>query len=290
MKSILAIILFFVGAVAMAAPTEVEQRVKYTTSLNAMASTVMTWYGSLIAVSPEQVSFQATSSKWSEYRSQYPEHITQIHIKSSDLTSLESKDDYQFIVNSLISYQDDTGAHTQSVSETFIFHVPLLAKPVITTISNRTSQQVATTHTSKYNRSYFKAREFSYAWLAFLDGVEESKPQGLNNAQYSMTMRGKETLGSITHTLSRRQHYLTTGGHLLRSLNIINNVKKSDADTYVLDLILEWKGVNHKSTPVLAKIHQEIEYKILDDKSWSIITIKEHHLLPDTAPWIELLC
>ena len=288
MKSILAIILLFVGAVAMAAPTEVDQHVEYTTSLNAMASTVMNWYGSLISVSPEQVIFPATPVKWDKYRSRYPNHITQIHITSSDLTSLESKDDYQFIVNSLISYHDDSGSHTQEMHETFIFHVPLLAKPVIKNISNTIPLQITTTHTSKYNRPYFKSREFAYAWLAYLDGVADLNPQGLDNAQYSMTMRGKETLGSIAHTLAKRQHYLTKGGHLLRSLNV-KKVENKD-NTYVLDLILEWKGVNHKGKPVLAKIHQEIEYEILDDKSWSIITIKEHHLLPDTKPWIELLC
>ena len=290
MKSILAIILFFVGAVAMAAPTEVEQRIVYTSSLNVMASSVMNWYGSLISVSPEQIPFQETPAKWDEYRSQYPKHITQIQIKSTDLTSLASKNEYQFIVNSLISYQDDGGAHTQSLHEIFLFTVPLLSIPVIKNISRDRPENVAISHTSKYSRIHFKPREFAYSWLAYLDGVDTSfnAEKWLGTAQYSMMMRGKETVGSIAHTLAKRQYYLTKGGHLLRSLD----VKKVEgkANTFILDLIIEWKGENHKGTPVLAKIHQEIEYEILDDKSWSIITIKEHHLLPDTKPWIELLC
>ena len=277
------------GAVAMAAPTEVEQRTAYTSSLNVMAESVMNWYGSLVSVSPEHTPFQAIPDKWDEYRSQYPKHITQIQIKSTDLTPLSSKNEYQFSVNSLISYQDD-GAHTQSLHETFLFTVPLLSGPIIKNISRSMLEDVAISHTLKYSRSYFKPRKFAYAWLAYLDGVDAAfnASKWLDTAQYSMTMRGKETIGSIAYTLAKRQHYLTKGGHLLRSLDV--KKVKGKVNTFVLDLVIEWKGENHKGTPVLAKIHQEIEYKILADKSWSIITIKEHHLLPDTKPWIELLC
>lgn len=291
MKSILLMILFCVG-VAVAAPTEVDDRIAYTTSLNSMASTVMNWYGSLITTS-ERVSFMATDQRWDDYRSQYPENITQIHIRSSDLIKLEQSNNYQFDVQSLVTYQNNDGDHSQLISETFIFQVAPLTKPEIKSIVREKVEYTKAAQTSEFNHSYYKVREFTYAWLAYLDGVEPMKPiiyggQWLDDASYSMKIGGNQLQGSISSTLMKRKQFLAKGGHLLRSLDVKKVENKQD--TFVLDLILEWKGENKTGKPVLAKIHQEIEYKIQEDNSWEVKSIREEHLLPDIAPWVGLLC
>jgi len=291
MKSILVMILLFVGA-AVAAPIDVEERIEYTTSLNSMASIVMNWYGSLITTN-EQVSFSTTEIIWDDYRAQYPENITQIQITSTDLTKLDASDKYQFNVKSLITYKNPDGAHSQLVNETFIFQVTPLTRPIIKKLSRNNTEQTKTIQISEFNRSHYKAREFAYAWLAYLDGVASMQStiyatQWLEKASYSMKIGGDEIQGSVSSTLDKRKQYLTKGGHLLRALDVTELQNKPD--TLILDLIIEWKGVNQAGKPVLAKIQQKIEYTIQQDNSWEVISIKEQHLLPDIAPWIGLLC
>ena len=291
LKSILVMILFFVGG-ANATPTEVEQRIAYTSSLNSMASIVMNWYGSLIS-SNEAISFVTTSEQWAKYRVQYPDDISQIHITSTDLTKLNGSDNYQFKVNALITYHSDDGEHSKLISETFIFQVITLAKPVIRSITRDKAEQATTVHTIEFNRSYYKAREFAYAWLAYLDGVDMMKPtlyakQWLDKATYSMEIGDKKEQGSVSSTLAKRQQYLNRGGHLLHSLNV--KPLEGKPNHFILELMLEWKGINQRGQLVLAKIHQQIEYKILENNSWQVQSIKEQHLLPDIAPWVELLC
>jgi len=286
--------LFFAGAIA-AAPVEKVDRMQYATSLNSMASMVMNWYGSLIS-NNEDVSFRPTEQQWDDYRVQYPNNVSQIHIISSDLIKLDSSDKYQFKVNAVISYNNTNGQHSESISETFIFQVALLAKPVIKKITRYQTKQVPVSKsdlTSEFNRSYYKAREFSYAWLAYLDGVTDMQPalnteQGLDSATYSMTIGSKKVQGSVASTLATRKQYLAKGGGLLRSLELKQIANKPDL--FMLDLIIEWKGVNVTGKPVLAKIHQEIEFSLQKNNMWKVQSISEQHLLPDIAPWVGLLC
>lgn len=283
-------ILLFVGA-AEAAPTEVEQRVRYTSSLNSMAAIVMNWYGSLITTKTPE-SFTAIENQWSDYRSHYAENITQIKITSTDLKKLDT-DKYQFQVKSLINNKNPDGKHSELLSETFVFQVGLLAKPVIESVVRNKAKQTKTPLMAEFNRSHYKAREFAYAWLAYLDGVDAMQStiyleQWLNEASYAIKIGSNKEQGSIVEMLAKRKQYLTKGGHLLHGLK----VKKLDtqANTFILDLVLEWKGVNQKGKSVLAKIHQEIEYTVQENNSWKVKSIKEQHLLPDIAPWSGLLC
>lgn len=293
MKYILLMMLFFAGAIG-AAPVEKVDRMEYATSLNSMASTVMNWYGSLIS-NNEAVSFRPTEQRWDDYRTQYPNNVSQIHITSSDLIKLDSSDNYQFKVKAVISYNNTNGQHSESISETFIFQVALLAKPDIKKITRDHTKQLPVTKpdlTSEFNRNYYKAREFSYAWLAYLDGVMDMQSvinaeQGLDSATYSITIGGKKMQGPVASILAKRKPFLAKGGGLLRSLEFKKLVNKPDV--LMLDLIIEWKGVNMTGKPVLAKIHQTIEFT-LQNKLWKVLSISEQHLLPDIAPWLGLLC
>jgi len=290
-KSILIIILCFVGAAPIsAAPTEVEQRVEYATSLNTMASTIMNWYGSLIE--PDQKnSFADVDKQWDEYRSLYPRGISQIQITSTDLIKLEQAHSYQFTVESLINYGANGQLMTSKHREQFIFHVDLFSEAHIEAVIRDTVKESQAVELQGKGRFYYKIRQFSYAWLAYLDGVEGREfelSQGHEPALYTLKIGSKEIQGTLLSTLAERQQFLAKGGHVLRQLEVRSIDEKSNIVT--IELIAEWKGLNHIAKPVLAKIQQEIKVKMSDDQLWQIRAIKEQHLLPDIAPWIGLLC
>jgi hypothetical protein len=290
-KSIFMLILFFVG-VATAAPAEIDERLRYTSSLNVMASVLMNWYGSLI-VKDERIQFSPIDPKWADYRSTYPANITHIKIVSTELKKIPEANKYQFKINTRINSEDADGAHSQLVSETFIFSVPVSANAVIETISRETAEDSDLLDISDFDSQHYELRHFAYAWLAYLDGVHDveqviNAEQWIDVADYSLKIGRDEVHGSIASTLKERQKYLAKGGHLLRSVN----VKEVDGkpEHFILDLISEWKGINPEGKPVLAKVHQQIEVQIQANNLWKVISIKEEHLLPDIAPWAGFLC
>ncbi|MEB8430637.1 hypothetical protein OO007_00220 [Cocleimonas sp. KMM 6892] len=299
------------AGVAHAAPTKIEDRSEYSTSLNTIAAVIMNWYGSLITdnqAEDRQSSFNTknTGDQWSDYRSQYPKNISQILITSTDLLKLENDNGYQFNVKSKIIHSVKNQLQTQLLDETFVFKNDFLLKenqPLIKTISRNKSETIQSTDTEtvdtkkantyQYNRSHYKVREFTYAWLAYIDGVKILKPTmnasaWLDKATYSLNMGSDHSEDSIPSILEKRRQLLAKGGHLLRSLDIKN--QDNESNTFVIDLILEWKGTSPKGKPVIARIHQEIKVHIKTDQSWEVISITEEHLLPVTAPWMGLVC
>ena len=311
MKPLLQIVLFMaclVGVASIAAPTKIEDRHEYSTSLNTIAYIVMDWYGSLITNNSStsnknaiEVEFNTTNSRdrWLEYRSQYPLNITQILITHTQLLKLN--DEYQFNVSSKINYKNNKNEiQTQSLKETFLFSSnltsPTQAQSYISSLKNISlleRDETTPLNTEGYDREHYKVREFVYAWLGYLDGLSNLSPgmygdEWLNKANYSLLIGADKILGSVEEVLSKRNQTLAKGGHLLRTLDVIKPT--ADDNTFVINLILEWKGLNYTGNHVIAKIHQELKIKIKEDKIWSVISIKEKHLLPTIAPWVGLLC
>ncbi len=283
-QAILSFILFSVG-VALAAPTEIDERNAYTNSFNSMASSLMNWYGSLI--SEENNTFEKVNSKWDPYRAQYPTNITQIKIVSTKMSQLDDAEHYKFIVEAKII----ADKQSQIITETFFFSVPYLKSAEIKNIV-RDKQELVSPDGMGFDSAQFQARKFAYAWLAYLDGTQGMEStlnlkQWIDSASYSIKMGAIDEKNSVARTIEKRKNYLTVGGHLLHSLKVEKVENKTN--TYVLDLIVEWKGENPSGKPVLAKIHQQIEYQITN-KLWHVISIKETHLLPDIAPWMGFLC
>ena len=305
-KYTLLILVFFVGTVVMAVPTKINNRTEYSTALNSIASIVMNWYGSLISDNENQadVLFDPTlvGDTWSDYRSKYPKNITHVMITSTKLRKLidseviTNEQKYQFIVKSLISFKDNMVHKTQLFNETFIFESDKINQSIVDrlkvkSVVKNNSSETEFTEGKAYNRFHYKVREFTYAWLSYLDGVQFLKhtmnaDAWLKTAQYSIDIANDKKTGSIASIIKQRQKLLAKGGHLLRSLDI----KNQTADGFTIELILEWKGVNTDGKAVLAKIRQRLKVKINKDKSWELITIKEKHLLPVIAPWMGMLC
>lgn len=303
---IVLMLLCLVGATVTAAPTKIEDRHEYSASLNSIASLIMNWYGSLIVRDDSSskkigaiVDFNTSNigDQWLEYRSQYPPNITQVLITHTQL--LRSNNDYLFNVHSTISYKNsESKILTQSLNETFLFSGAFIkrntsASPPIKNITLIKRADTSPIETTNYNREHYKVREFTYAWLAYLDGLNTLTPvmngdHWLNQADYSLEIGANKTHGSVAKILKQRKKTLAKGGHLLSTLDVIT--PKDSNKTFTLDFILEWKGVNNKGKPVVAKIHQQLNIQIKEDMSWIVISIKEKHLLPILAPWMGLLC
>lgn len=299
--SLLMMLSFIEGAVS--APTSIVDRSEYTTALNSIASVVMNWYGSLISLDenkPTNSSFETivigTSSSilWDEYRSQYPKNISQVIITHTKLHKLSESGDYQFKVTSKIIYKKNNKTLTQLTHETFIFKSTLLNhknEAVIQSITQDKKESAKNINVTGFDRSHYKVREFTYSWLAYIDGVNTlqstmNTKAWLNKASYSLKMGGEQLTGSIDSIIEKKKQLLTRGGHLLHSLEI----KHADENTFIIDIILEWKGSNKTGKPVIARIHQEIKVKIANDNTWEVLSIKEEHLLPIIAPWMGLVC
>ncbi len=294
MRRIFIILMILTGA-AFAAPVdqtvnaEATERQAYTTSLNAMASQLMNWYGSLIDI-PDQIAFMPYSAEWEDYRSRYPTGITQIVLIKTDWSETENPEQYQFTVDAEVRYQQSGVINLQKIQETFLFQVPFLAKPILQKVTQNKVEEGKPTPKTGYDRLHYKVREIAYAWLAYMDGVRglEVIENQLDQAEYDVTISGNQQQGGVADVLVARGQYLSKGGALLRTLDVKQGEDKPDQ--FTLSIMMEWKGVNQTGKPVLAKIQQEIECQIQENGEWHINKIKEKHLLPDVAPWSGLLC
>ncbi|PCJ30752.1 MAG: hypothetical protein COA90_08270 [Gammaproteobacteria bacterium] len=224
-------------------------------------------------------------------RSGYPEKVTGLKISKTDLVKLELNE-YSFNVQSKLTYLQDDSMQAKALDETFIFHIGPLGQANITSkvINKDTSVEMMSLAT--FNHDHYQRREFAYTWLAYLDGVVMDNnikdKQWFENAMYTVKMGPKEIKGPILFTLAARKAYLFKGGHLLRSLEV--EALEGRDNTFILELIIDWQGVNAAGKSVLAKIHQTITYQLEENNQWDVMSIEEEHLLPDIAPWQKLLC
>ncbi len=303
LKTLIFMVIIFVG-VADAGPTKIEDRAEYSASLNSIASVVMTWYGSLINSTkntsesnsqPVIFNTHPIAGHWEQYRAHYPKNINQIIITNTQL--LKQDNDYYFTVYSNISFMLKNKAHTDSFKELFVFSDSILKQPInlsypIKSILLEARQEKSTPNRTGYKQKHYKVREFAYAWLSHLEGINTlysvmNAKAWINKAPYLLEIGADKSQDSVSNILKKRKTLLAKGGHLLRSLSVKNT---DSSDTFILELILEWKGENAEATPVIAKIKQTLKIHIKADKSWEVINIKEKHLLPMIAPWMGLLC
>lgn len=259
-------------------------------SSNVMVSQLMSWYGSLISNS-ETLLFQEITSDWDTYRTQYPTDISQIQILKTDLTHVAEKNHYQFKVSSLIHHEGGQ----KTIDDNFTFNVDSDGLPKITAISfNNNDIALSNKQASDdvFDAMYFKSREFAYAWLAYMDGVEAIQTvidiTDWSDVPYEISIGSTNINQTVKETLVTRKQFLNEGEHSLRLMDLMSLDTKTN--TYLLDLTMNWEGVNAKKQAVIAKVNQKIELKIMADGRWQVISIKEKHLLPDLTPWQDLLC
>ena len=259
-------------------------------SLNVMVSKLMSWYGSLISNS-ETLLFQEITSDWDSYRTQYPTNISQIQILKTDLTQIAEKNHYQFKVSSLIHHEGGQ----KRFDDNFTLYVDSDGLPKITAISFNNNDIAPSNKQASdevFDAMYFKSREFAYTWLAYMDGVEAIKTvinvADWSDVPYEINIGSTNINQPVKETLVTRKQFLNKGEHNLRLIDLISLDTKTN--TYLLDLTMNWEGVNVKNQTVIAKINQKIKLKIMADGRWHVISIKEKHLLPDLTPWQDLLC
>ena len=287
--------------------SKTDQRIEYAVSLNSIASTLMNWYGSLITTNYSQtgeeqgnienIRFTLINQSWKEHRTFYPEKITSIQILSADMNKQDSPGQYQFEVEVLITYMQSDIPQSKLIHEIFLFQTSDSIKPEIKQITKHIPKKEnsgsGTSQVSAFKHQFYKSREFTYAWLAYMDGVKAMGSQinidsWIDKATYSVTIGDFELNGQLVSLLQKRNQQLGMGGHLLRS--VITKVVEGKPRHFELDIIIDWKGTDPSGIPSIAKINQVIQYKLQEDGSWVVLSIKEKHLLPDLEPWQKLLC
>jgi hypothetical protein len=282
--------LFFSDAV-FSVPENPHERKQYTASLNTMASIVMNWYRNIL----DAENFYSDVGKpdyWQDYITQYPNDITQIEIIGTDLVQLETTGQYQFIVDIKLQNKQEHKYHTQFMRDTFLFEFDKSQQHILQKITNtKTSENKTAEVTSKitFTKEYFNNREIAYSWLSYLDGAvlpEDIKKQ-FDQVQYSLTIGSQSWNNLAIAVLKKRQAYLAVGGHILR---VVKELPDRATDIRIVDLTIEWRGIDKENTPVLANIQQRIKYNLLNNGRWKIMSVKEKHLLPANKPWIGLLC
>ncbi len=297
----------FASPVSSSEHSKTDQRIEYAVSLNSIASTLMNWYGSLITTNNSQtgeeqgnienIRFTLINQSWKEHRTFYPEKITSIQILSADMNKQDSPGQYQFEVEILITYMQSDKSKNKLINEIFLFQTSDSSKPEIRKITKLEPGLKKITsdvnHTAAFKHQYYKSREFTYAWLAYMDGVKAMGSQinidsWIDKAIYSVTIGDFELNGQLVSLLQKRNQQLGMGGHLLRS--VITKVVEGKPRHFELDIIIDWKGTDPSGIPSIAKINQVIQYKLQEDGSWVVLSIKEKHLLPDLEPWQKLLC
>ena len=287
-KRFIVLLLLGVVGVANAAPTATTNRAVYSRSLNSIASVVMGWYGHLID-GDQTITFKTAPSWAGVEHAHYPKHIKQILIRSTQMKALTDAFQFQVIVD--INYEKNHTNYTETLNETFLFNDILTQQPVIKTITLNSKENTDYYNVEGYDRYHYKVREFTYAWLLYLDGITRFKPVmnadlWLETANYTLDMGSLKMADSIPNVLKQRHKLLREGGHLLKSLKVNSTANNQ----FNIDYIVDWKGVNASGKATIARIHQILTIHLNKKKQWEVISIKEKHLLPVIAPWMGMLC
>ncbi len=287
--------------------SKADERIEYAVSLNSIASTLMNWYGSLITINNSRteeqqadvanIRFTLIDQSWNEYRTVYPEKITSIQIINADMNKQDSPGQYQFEVEVLMTYIQSGTPQNKLVHETFLFQLSDSSNPKIKQVTRRIPNLENSTsessQTATFKHEYYKSREFVYAWLAYMDGLEAMGSRintdiWLDKASYLVKIGDFELDEKVASSLPKRNQHLGIGGHLLRSVTA--KELEDRPHHFELDIIIDWKGTDPSGIPAIAKINQVIQYKLQEDGSWVVLSIKEKHLIPDLKPWQKLLC
>ena len=279
MLKVLLITLLLYSQLGLAVTLNPVQRERFTRSVNVMASQVMFCYKNILLLTPSQKAVKLPY--WRTFRRQYPNKINTIEITKTDLKENKKANEKQFIV--WINLANKLSKQTRK--DVFVFKQNQLMS-----VNSQMVNKKAFTANKKYNSDYFQYREVAYTWLAYLDGAKLSASErvSLESSQFNLHIGTKTWQGLTKKVVNLRKKNLFKGGHTLRSV-VLNKVLSSK-NRKVIDLIVQWQGVDENGTSVIAKIKQTLAYKINKNHTWTLLTINEKHLLPDTEPWMGLLC
>jgi len=303
MKTIILMLLLFSGTV-FSVPENPYERKQYTSSLSSMASMVMRWYSDILDSDtlysdiPNSGNFYFDEIKQNYFKNfitQYPNDVTQIEIISTDLIQLDKVRQYQFIVGIKLRNKEENIIRTRFMSDTFVFQFNASQKLELQKVTGSQFQPPEPQSSNvisddTFTSSYFKNREVAYSWLSYLDGatMADDIKQQFDQVPYSLTIGNKSWQDSAISTLNKRQSYLAVGGHVLRVVK--EKTGDLSTDIRIIELTIDWRGVDKNNTPVWANIQQKIKYKLFKNGEWEVISVEEKHLLPDNKPWTGLLC
>ncbi len=277
--------------VSAQAKTLTPETPTYAKSLNTTAALVMNWYGTQIEDTRYPIKPLFGDKHNIQKDGTYPENIKGISLNKADLVS--TKNGVQFSVEGQLQFNKNGGIYQQSLNDKFQFAGEIPSE-IAQLTSTSSTDVIGITDGSKLNdKSYYQSRGFTYAWLAYLNGVRQAgKWINLTNwketINYQLSSADLNINGSVDTILSQQQKILGTGQYLLREIKV-NPDDKNPLHQGVMIISIDFNG-EQDGIPTVANIQQTIEYKIDDKGNWTIIRITEKHLLPNPQPWQKILC
>jgi hypothetical protein len=254
------------------------QQVKnYAKTINQVATVVMGYYADLL-------------KHQSSYAGNYPKNIKALQIIGAELSEVSNDSEPQsqttFTLTAQLSYLEQQKLKTQQIQEAFIFK--LNQNGALNQVERLQQAPNAKIVDFEFNANHYLNRQFAYSWLLLLDGHNAAHLNIFDdsNANYQIVIGANRFSGHAREALEKRKNWMGSGGHLLRSVNVI----KALDNNLQLELIIDWKGIATNNKWRIAKIKQVIDIQKSDQAIYKITNINEQHLLPDIAPWEKILC
>ncbi len=261
----------------------------YAKSLNTAATFVMNWYGRHI--DDERYFIKPLYRQELNRESQYPDSIIGISLDNAALKTTENS--LIFSVKGNLQYDKNGEIYQRPLDESIQFK-GLIPNDIQSLITSPNTDVVGVTDGHQLNnKGYYQTRGFAYAWLAYLNGVEQAGSwidldDWKTTVNYQIDAAGFQVNGNISAVLPKHQQQLGKGRYLLREMKV-NRSDKNDPNRGVMILAIDFSG-EENGIPTVANIEQTIEYIVQADGSWRIIRIVEKHLLPNPQPWQKILC
>ncbi len=280
-----------------------DQR-QYAHVLNPLAASVMSWYGYLVDVESDRERFPETREQvqtlfasdeaLSTAEKLYPDRIRTIDILDAGLKRRQPQQ-FAFRLAIRIVYGVADQLREATITENVVFAVAPSQPPKILSFERiktpEGSQSSLSEGPPRGDRLHYQLRQFAYAWLAEMDRSPHHArfmPDAMNQAIYDVEFGAMTFRGDVETTLRKRRAKQGLGGHLLRSLTVVQPPGKIRPLT--IELIMDWKGKTPDGLKAIGKIRQEIRFVISDNGQLTVMHIREQHLLPDLEPWTKLLC
>lgn len=276
---------------------------QYAQVLNPLAASVMSWYGDLVesdrkrsreARKHMQALFMSAEAH-SSAEQLYPTQMRTIEILDAALERWKPRQ-FAFRLDARLMYGVADQTREITVSETFVFSLAFPHLPKIIMIerlqTSAATELASPEALSRGDGLHYQLRQFAYHWLAAMDRNSHHAsfflPDALQQSVYEVEFGDVTLRGDVEATLHKRRARQGLGGHLLRSLTVVQPVGETPHLT--IELIIDWKGKTPDGLSAIGKLRQEIRFVILADGQLSVIQIREHQLLPDLEPWTKLLC
>ncbi len=201
----------------------------YAQSLNATAALVMNWYSSRMSNKQYPIAPLFTDDVQKKYQGDYPDNLIGVTLEKADLITTDNS--LTFSVSGQLQFDKNGEIYQKPLTDSFQFQGKDSTQ--ITNIQSinitPTDDVIGVTDKHRLNdKGYYQSRGFAYAWLAYLNGVNNvaswiNLADWQQTVDYQLTDRGNTEQGSLTEMLKKSQQQLGSGRYLLKKMTVVRD-------------------------------------------------------------------